>query len=393
MSPSIHSRVITPLAIGLLSWAGLSLAPAPASAQEMMTFTASTRIGGPMGGGFRPDVSRRELDRYWKLLGLDEMQAELADSLYEGYRTEHEIIADKAQARMQDLRAEFEETEDIKVFIEDMPKIMQTFGKESEALTSGFFTDVQSLLSEEQAAKWPAVERARRRIKLLPMGGLAGESVDLFNLADELKLGEPSMDRLRPVLSQYELELDRALLERQSSMDDHEEEAGGFRVITEEGMEKMREEMAKAHELSLRIRDLNRRYFRLFAAELSPEEIAAAEERFRNLSYPQVYRDSYSSRVFDAVNDFEDLTSSQREQIASMRDRYQRDLAIVNRRWADAIDESESDSDGNSMMHPGGAIFFGGEDESGPLGEARSDRRQLDRKTLDNLKAILTEAQ
>ncbi len=383
-------------ALGLTLGLVIAMTPAtPAHAQEVMTFTASADFS-PMGGSSRPSISRRELDRYWEILSMDGIQRELADSMYEAFRSDFERESDKLQDEMSELRAEYEETEDFTVFIEDMPKLMSAFQKESDKLTKGFFDDVRSLLTEEQGEKWPVIERSRRRLKLLPFGNLAGESVDLFNMAEELKLSDASTEKIDPVLEQYDIEMDRALQDREQRMEEAREKhggGGGMHMFTEIDIEEMQAESKEAHELSLRIRDINRRYFRLMSAELTADESARADERFQRLSYPQVYRESYSVRVFDAVKDFEDLSSGQQDRLSALRERYERDLETVNRQWAGAIEESESEGGGSMMQLGGGRSFMIGDNESEELKDARQARRKLDREVLDNLKAMLTEAQ
>lgn len=349
---------------------------APAEAQPM-------RMGG-MGGGdmFEPPVSSRDVERYVKFLSLAEDQGEAAKALLEGYQVEFERQAKVMREASDAAREEFRETRDPSVWQDLMPKF-EEFRKTREKSAQGFMNDMKALLTEEQAAKWPRVERMRRRDATMRRGFVSGESVDVIRLLDEFKASDEQKAAMQPVLEQYEAELDKALVERNELYDAAMNQGMGmWRQGDFAGMDEM---LKKGREAAMRVRDINRKYARQLQGMLPEEEQSRFDSVFRERSFPRVYRPTYASRAMEIVGGFEDLTEDQKSRVGELRATFEREVGTINKRWAEAVEESEQNMSVRDLMGMGGG--------NEQVREARNQRRTLEERTLEQLKSVLTAEQ
>lgn len=393
----IGKAVVTSAALAALS---LVLSPTAQARQDVFVVDdagpavfGGPFMGGPGAGGL--SVSGEQFERYAGVLGLDDVQRELADELYSMFVGELSRLSEAHMERISALRAEFEESRDHSVFIEKMPAVLEELTAGREAATTALFDDLQLLLTPEQEARWPAFERARRRDVLLPQGSMSGESVDLVRLASDLKI-ERADDGVGPILDAYEKELDRALLEREKlgdAMASLRGGPGGF------DLEKMMEQAEERRAVSMKVRGINQSFYERLVSGLGPEQSEALSEAFQSASFPQVYRPSYIEKAFEVAASFEDLTPAQREGLAQLRADHERQRAKADAAWAREIRQAEDDGSETTMTFGGGSFAFsarvgeGGEKEETDLDKAVRGRRELDDQTLARIHSLLGEDQ
>ena len=343
-----------------------------------------------MGGGMRDmmgeaPIGENQLEKYGTIVGMTKEQNEAVALLHEGYMAEVRAAQDEVRSQMEAARDAFRESGDPTEFQKVRASAMEARTKRRQ-MDQTFLNDVKALLTEEQAAKWPNVEMAMRRDQSLRRGLMSGERVNLFQLVDDLKLGEDARKPIDELLGQYEVDLDRELIKRNAVSD---------KAI--EQMDQLREDPAKAQAMleegrtaGTRVRDVNRRYARQISEALPAEMKAGFDAAFQRESFPSVYRESSVTRGVTAAMGFEDLTEEQRGKIQALNEKYARDAASVNERLAKAQEENEMTMTADRMFQrgPGG----GGEEES-PLQTLRQERRDLDRKANEALREILTETQ
>lgn len=348
----------------------------PAGAQPM-------RMGG-MGGGdmFEPPVSTKDVERYATFLSLAPDQADAAKALLEGYQAEFERTAKVMREASDAARDEFRETRDPSVWQDLMPK-MEEFRKSRTKSEQGFMTDMKSLLSEEQAQMWPRVERMRRRDATLRRGFVSGETVDVIRLVDEFKAGDEAKAAMKPVLEQYEAELDKALVERNEIYENAMNQGMGMWRQGDFGA--MDEMFKKGREAAMKVRDINRKYARQVQGMLPEGEQSKFEATFRERSFPRVYRPTYTARAMDIAGGFEDLTADQKARIAEVRSTFEREAAAINKKWAEAVEEGEKSMTVRDLMGMGGG--------NDAMREARTQRRSVEDRALEQLKAVLTSDQ
>jgi len=385
-----HHAWAGPLAAGVIGMVG-TLAP---SAPAQMVFTATQSIGG---GEENPRISSASVRDYADLLGLDEMQRELLASLHEGYAAEATAASEAFQDAMLAARQAFEDTGDGTVFMEVMPEARRQRAETMARLERQLFDDLALLLTPEQAERLPRLERLRRRETLLPGGSLSGESVDLVSLVDGMDLGADVREAMEETIVQYEIELDRALVSRNDAQTEAREAMsfgrGGRMEIGPEEIAAMEENAAKTREAALVVKGVNDRYARILMSQLPESTRDDFQHAYHEQSFPQVYRPSSVHESLEAASAFADLTPEQRRAIEDLMAAYEREAANANRRWADAIEESERNEEGATAFGPGMMMRIGREDDSSPVGEARKARRELDQRMREKLLASLTEDQ
>ncbi|MCC6321646.1 MAG: hypothetical protein IT438_09470 [Phycisphaerales bacterium] len=387
MAGRLAGRLVSILAAAASVGAAV-LAPPPAEAQM--------RMGMGMGGDMlAPAVSTRELEKIGTMLSLTAEQKEAAKALLSAYQDEHGKAAKAMQDALKNAQSEFAESQDPSVFTKDLPDEMRKHQDKMKSLETGFMNDLKSLLDGKQAELWPRVERGHRREKSLPNGMLAGESVNLGSIVDDLNLeGKPSRE-LDQAIEAYEIDLDRAMTERDAKreeMQKKQEEGMKDFDFTKIDFDQIRKMMQDYRSSGLKVRDVNERHARLIAGALPEARQAEFTDRVRKATFPQVYKAPYPTKAMKAASEFGDLTSEQKQAISEMLASYQREVATANEAWSNAIATEEKEG-GGDPFGGFGRMMPGGSNESSAVDTARKARRELDKSTISKLKALLTEDQ
>lgn len=349
---------------------------------------ASAQFGrGMMGGGNwdEPTIDSREIERYAEMLALTPEQIENAKGMLEGFNTEFSAVRQEMRTAFEAMRDEARETGDNSIW-RDAGKLMQGFQAKIEKAEKAYFDDFKLLLTEEQAAKWPAVERARRREQSVPRGGiLSGEAVDLVRiLKREMKLTPEELAPVQPLLDQYELELDRVLAERDKA---YQEGMGqGANLWFNQQMDKIEELFNKARDAAAKVKEVNKRYARQIEAGLPEARHAEFEREVQEASFPRVYRPNYVTRSFETALGLEDLSEDQRQQINTIKASFEQQVEPIQRKIAASIEETEMTRSAMQMFGMGG----GGNEGASDL---RDQRRELEEKTFEKIRSVLNEDQ
>ena len=375
-------RVVTAV---VLATAALGGTASTAWSQQIMVVDS---VGGFRGARTASRVTSRSVAAYTRLLGLEQTQAEIARELLEQYTVSMEDAARERRNRLQALMEEVRETDDHSIMMEHMPGISEDFAERASAIEASFFSDLRLLLDDQQAPKWPRVERLRRRETVLRQGALSGETVDLIAIADSLGDDLDLGDEVNAALEQYELELDRALIAKAATLEKMRESSSG--TIMGFDLSQMEEMSARTREVGLRVRDLNRRHARLIESML-PDDLAA---RFRGeakrRSFPRVYRESRVDRILLAADSLDDLAPDQRESLGQIHRSYTRDRAAADEKWVAAIRDQEEEGGSGWAVGRMMIRYSMGEQSDGPVSKARAARRSVDERYGDKIQAALT---
>src|SRR6516162_1187346 len=148
-------------------------------------------------------------------------------------------------------------------------------------MKKSFLSDLKSLLTREQEARWPIVERELRRLKTIGTGRLAGESLDLNRLTEDA-LGEPPTGELGEMLNRYCEEIDHALAAREEFLTAKNKDFSEAETADPQAALKIWNE---AQRVRGNVRDINDRYARMIAEKLPPTKATA----FRNQVFDQSY--------------------------------------------------------------------------------------------------------
>ena len=120
-----------------------------------------------MGMGDRPisagRIGKSALERYGKVLGLDEAQTAAAAALHEVYAENNRAAGRAMSDKMKELEPKLQDG-DMEVIEKQMPAVMEEHGKKTAEYEQTFLDDLKALLTPEQAqTAWPKLERMRRR--------------------------------------------------------------------------------------------------------------------------------------------------------------------------------------------------------------------------------------
>src|SRR4051812_45298912 len=107
-----------------------ALLPAPAHAQFGMNMG--------MGAGQQDAITKRGVEAYAKILGLDKDQHEVAMTLLEGNQTEYQAARKKMEDAMKVIQDKVADTQDFSLFQKEMPKLGKEFGDKAKALEKSF---------------------------------------------------------------------------------------------------------------------------------------------------------------------------------------------------------------------------------------------------------------
>jgi hypothetical protein len=370
------------------------LSPVPAMAQPPRGGGGGGMMMGMggmgMGGQMDAPVTSEMLGRIGKIVNFDADQKLASDELLKGYLAGYQVKADEMRKVVEETREEFRESRDPTVWQGLAPK-MEEFRKYRDQSEQSFMNDLKSILTEPQLEKWPAVDRMLRR-DTLSRSFMAGERLNLITMLEQMKLPEDKQKALKETLDQYELELDRELIERNKLQT---EVMGGmqnfFRVQGDpDAMAKAEELVNKNREASMRVRDVHRKYARLVESMLEGEQAAKFNDAVKRESFPEVYRERYGDRVVAAAIAMSEIDQSQRDALTALLESHQRETQQINSKHEQAIAEREKNFSISGMMGRMGGM--GGPDQA-LMEEVRTARRTLEESTITKVKAILTPEQ
>lgn len=373
--------------IGTAAMLPVVAVPGEAVAQARMSMNSGMGPGASV-------ITSRDLRKWSTILGLSSDQMDAAKTLHEAYREAHGAETKAMMDVMREAQSDFMETQDTSAF-KDVAGKSAAIGERITALDRQFMDDIKSLLDARQSELWPKVERHNRRVKSLPGGMLSGEAANLITVVEDLKISEPTPE-LKDAIEQYELDLDKAIVERDTrrkALEKQSQELMKDFDPTKMDIGKMRAIMQDTRKAGVPVRDVNLRHSRLLASAIPADLKPDFDTRIRRALYPRIYRESHPDKSFKAALAFDDLTAEQRDAVTRLADAYTRDLSALNDRWAAAVAEEERDGGGDPFMGFGRFVPGASGDETWPTDEPKKARRELDNSTIEKLKAALTPEQ
>jgi hypothetical protein len=360
----------------LVGWLPLLVVP-QATGQIIVRSAGSARGGTSL-------ISTRSIDEYASLLSLSPEQHETVKTLHDGYRAawktadeERESTSESAQEKMQD--GDFEGMN--KAILE----AMNTFADKAVAVEKQFMDNVKAVLSPEQLDKWPAVERHRRRDTRLRTTAFSGANLDLIRIVQRTRT-DPGTPEFAQVLSDYEMALDRQLIEganrvqtvpkpAENTMFDPKHQEALMKVVGENG---------------LALRELHRDYAARLARMMSDEQRATFEQAISRRAFPEVYDITHVEQCLSAAAAFDDVPADGKTQISQLLQQWHREAASLNRAWAQAISKAEEQAGGTMPLR---MQQWNGGGMDADVKAARDARRDLEKRLRTRLDEVLTTAQ
>ena len=303
--------------------------------------TAEAQFGAQAGiaDAFRPEFMERDLPLMAESLKLEDWQRPIVEALLENYRIdfqmEVEIAREKMRAATENIDTSRGQEQMMNVILEPVNRLM-TRRKE---IHDDFMLNVKAQLSGEQIANWPRFERTLIRDKELPMGELMGESVDLFKVTRNMRLPYEIEISLDPVLLEYELDLDAALVKRKNLIKSLQED-------TKDAMVQM--DFEKALSLTNRIMETRknvRAVQDLYIIKLRDTLTADYAQNFfafaMKQAYPKVYRETPIEGLIESVRERPDLSEDQINQLNTIEAEYKNSLRLIEEQLLDAYRNHE----------------------------------------------------
>lgn len=355
-----------------------TLAVAPTTAQAQM-------FGDP---DMMSPLTTRTINRYADLLKFDDSQREVLRTLFDGYSTQNRELSKRLQEEMAKFQKQMQETGDFSN-MKEMQTLSRKFSEESKANETTFFNDLKAILTPEQLEKYPRIEAARRRDTNLRMGFIAGQAVDLYEVAERAKVVD--VPAVAELLTTYETDMDRRLQDFERFQREMEKSSENMDPMAPD-MERIQKMMKEMFDHSTKIRDINRTFARQIEQALPEDAAARFKESFNSRAYPRIYRESYTHKTLVAALKFNDLTEDQKNQVQALSDAYARDAAAANAKWAAAVDARE-EKRGENFMQDMMAMGMGGGGEKSPVTDAKAARKELDDRTDSRLREILSDEQ
>jgi len=350
------------------------------------------------GGGMDARVNSEDIDKLGKMLDLAGEQKDAAKMLFEGYLESHQKKSKDMRDVQEKAREDFRESRDPSVF-QEMGEKMAKFREETMAAEKGLWSDVKSILTAEQSQMWPTFERSRRReaaaTGFTPFQ-VSGERADVIKILDRIDISAETKTQLEPVLTAYEEELDVALVKRNDLQEKSEGQGRnlfrgfGGGGMDEESMTKIEKLVEENRESMMRVRDVHKRYASQVEGLLPTEQAEKFKYEFKRASYPQIYRERYTTRMIDSVEKFEDLSAEQKSSLIAIKETYANESAALAKRGEAAQDEQEKNFSFRKMMEGG---MFGGGQGNDTMRELGEQRRALEDSTYNKVKSTLTPEQ
>jgi hypothetical protein len=335
---------------------------------------ARAQMGPQEAGPYGLPLTQSTLLRYCDRLGFDADQRSAARALHEAYRAAFNETAKQAKEKSDGLSGPEEAA------------LVDSYITEIRGLERQLLADVQSLCTSAQAAHFASIERARRRDLGSYLAFGAGDGIDLVSLLESHRIARPG--GMEEILARWEEDIDRVEVERDRLV------RGAIRDMVggahdEQHLTRVQSFVTDLMKLSFRNRDITRRTVREMEAHLDPAQITVLQREIRERSFPRIWGKSDVEKAMDHALGLSDLTAEQSQKLDELKDRYLREAGPINTRWAAAAENKQAQMADNFM-----AIMM--EDEEGSQDAfytARAERRALDQKTDEQLRASLTEEQ
>ncbi len=348
---------------------------------------ASAQMG--MGALMRPMVDSTEIDALVEMMQLNKDTEAAVRDLFVAFQGQHQAAQEKLQEIFQKAQ---QEAQGDPSAIQAMQKKVFEYYEHQLKIRDTLFDDIKLLLTPEQSQEWPAFERLNRRDHLLDSGQnlIPGSSVDLVKVLDDTrgKDAGPESPELKDMVTRYEMDLDRLLVEQRDLQADQLKEVqkllaeGGNFLNQMDTYQKMFDESRK---VQLKVREVNEKYSRQIAGLLTEANHAEFESTYNQRANPRVYSKNYMDKAFETATGLESLTPEQVQQIAAIQAEYQREVGPIRDKWNEQMVEWQSTMKLSDM--------FGGQNGNAELKAQEDAKKDLDDKYYTRLRGVLTEDQ
>jgi hypothetical protein len=229
-------------------------------------------------------------------------------------------------------------------------------------------------------------------------GRLSGEKIDLFHVIKEMGnnpetgLDPATMEKVKPILEQYDIELVDAIRRREEASRGSSSQL----IISKEDHDDTRqiqliEKMVSLHKA---VRDVNDRYVEAIAAVLPEDRARAFREKVVAESFQQAFRPTPLSRMIKAALELPDLDESTKAAVLDIKARHDARMQELTDALVRKIRESEP---AQIIEREKGKIAaragVQAERKADPVIEQLRERDRVSQEFADQLRAALTPEQ
>lgn len=353
---------------------------------------------------FKPVISAGDISVIARVLNLGDAERDALRTLHEGHISAMKARRDAVEEQVQDRIERSQITGDWEL-AQASTQEQEEWKSEGKKLREGFLADLKSLLTREQADRWPLVERELRRFDRIGAGRFGGESVDVIRLVEDLAptvwLDQAAAD----VLTEYAAKVDGLIKARDEAISD--QQSGSFHALAKTDKAAAERIWIAARSARIALRDLNQSTAERIAALLPESQAFALRRKVMELAYPAFVKPTRTESFVRAVGDLNSLDASQREAVKMIVSDYDRRLWELLKEMASVRREQEAaakpvglrdnamqtatTADGEEISFMSSANIKAKPDD--PLVKVKLRRLELDRDTRQKLMPILKEAQ
>jgi hypothetical protein len=378
----------------LVSLACLRLAPA----QSM-----SIGVSSPQ-NAFKPAINAGDISVIARVLSLGDAERDALRALHEGHLSSVKARRDAVQEELQERIERAQITGDWEA-AQASTQEQEMWTGEAKKLCEGFLADLKSLLTREQADRWPLVERELRRFDRIGAGRFGGESIDVIRLVEDLAPSIWLDQAAADVLTEYAAKVDGLIKARDEAISD--QQSGSFHALAKNDKAAAERVWTAARSARIALRDLNQSTAERIAALLPEAQAFALRRKVMELAYPALLKPTRTEAFIRAVGDLNSLDASQREAVKSIVSDYDRRLWELLKEMASVRREQDAaakpvelrdnalqtamTADGQEINFMSSANIKANPDD--PLVKLKLRRLELDRDTKQKLMPILKEAQ
>lgn len=305
--------------------------------------------------GFR--ITRTEVERFGRLLNLTQEQLEASKAISKAYDASVAAMCKELAERDRAYYANQERTKAVdRAEAERLNQLRFEVGDKVAEAEVKCLNDIRAMLTPEQAAMWPRVERAERRATILRNERarmyLSAVNLDMIEMVDRMKFDPQTMAKIEARLERYEREIDVPVLRLIQHFDDQvrtsaaaiasgraDDEASRRRVSLKQ--------LDDLYVIGTRLGEINRRTLGDLLVELDAASGDRLSAEYRRLAFA-AFADGefpfnrptshYVGRCFELALKFDDLSDQQRSSLAEMRAGYFRDRrTTLERRQSDLV--------------------------------------------------------
>ena len=270
--------------------------------------------------------------------------------------------------------------------------ILSRFERARTAMREGVEAAITGVLTEEQIAKWPQVDRTARRLRHLQDSRLQGEQIDLIRVSERhlIDLDAETAAQANLVLEGWELDLDDALRRRVES------QTGAvmtsLKAMPAQDYDTLMDVMNQQTKLRRAVRDVNDDAIELIALTLPAERGQEFRMEALREGYASVMRPTRAQRAIQDALEIENLDEALKAQIVSLEQACDLETADLNGRVLEVIRTHEEPMEVRYVRRAQDRVAgIERTDEEDPIELAFGDRRELEEEYLDRLRDLLGE--